>query len=258
MEIASIFCNAFLVPRILTQTHTHTHTKDCVDRFYQSHAHRPGIAVLAFLVEDVNLIHQRYQKLHSNLVVGLWDYPKDHVKILEVYAYYGKDLVSKQPDQGTILRFVQDNRPRSHGNENNAKGSCPVPGLSMIEATFDDTTQPAYCDHWVSNGMYYSYYSLSLPCFYSHAGLDWGHPQESNARCFFLPLSFLSYHGSVFHRKEFLNTLEDTLDFTPKVSCFFVSVRYCANLMTADGFIDVYASVGGFQCWGRCGRRGTD
>jgi hypothetical protein len=125
---------------------------DCLDRFYQSHAQRPGIAVLAFLVQDVDLIHQRYQKLHPNLVVGIWDYPNDHVKILEVYAYYGKDIDSRQADQGTVLRFVQDNRQRATGT--NAGTICPVPGLSMVDATFDDYTQPAYCDHWVSNGMY--------------------------------------------------------------------------------------------------------
>ncbi|CAB9503861.1 expressed unknown protein [Seminavis robusta] len=147
----------------------HHFDADCLDRFYQCHADRPGIAVLAFLVEDVDLIHQRYQKLHPNLVVGMWDYPQDHVKILEVYAYYGKDLESKQADKGTILRFVQDNR---QGANEQAGKICPVPGLSQVDAKFDDFTQPAYCDHWVSN---------------------------------------------VFHRREFLDTLLDTLDFTPKV-----------------------------------------
>lgn len=125
-----------------------------MDRFYQSHADRPGIAVLAFLVEDAELIQERYQKLHPKLVVGMWDYPEDQVKILEVYAYYDEgdelaDKTKRQADKGTILRFVQDNR---QGANENARTICPVPGLTQLDAKFDDYTQPAYCDHWVSNG----------------------------------------------------------------------------------------------------------
>lgn len=147
---------------------------DCLDRFYQSNADRPGIAVLAFLVEDADLILERYQKLHPNLVVGTWDYPEDQVKILEVYAYYDEgdedeDKTRRNADKGTILRFVEDNRQSANEHSGTI---CPVPGLASVGAKFDEYTQPAYCDHWVSN---------------------------------------------VFHRREFLDTLEDTLDFTPKV-----------------------------------------
>jgi len=137
--------------------HDKTNT-GCVDRFYQSNANRPGIAVLAFLVKDVGIIHQRYQKLHPNLLVGKWDYPNDQVSILEVFAYYDKgtpedddnpDKSHRQPDTGTVLRFVQDNR---QGANEQAGTICPVPGLTQVDATFDKYTQAAYCDHWVSNG----------------------------------------------------------------------------------------------------------
>lgn len=151
---------------------------ECLDRFYQSNADRPGIAVLAFLVEDADIILERYQQKHPNLVVGSWDYPENQVKILEVYAYYDKgegvdneelDKTQRQADTGTILRFVQDNRQEA---SEDAGVLCPVPGLAQCDAKYDAFTQPAYCDHWVSN---------------------------------------------VFHRREFLDTLEDTLDFSPKV-----------------------------------------
>lgn len=138
-----------------------------VNQFYGSHANRPGIAVLAFLVKDADIIYDRYQKLHPKLLKDLWDYPEDNVKILEVYAYYDEE--KKNADKGTVLRFVQDDRQAP--SEQTGK-ICPVPGLTRIDATFDDSAQSAYCDHWVSN---------------------------------------------VLHRELFLDTLEDTLDFTPKV-----------------------------------------
>ena len=127
---------------------------DCLERFYQCHANRPGIAVLAFLVEDADLIRERYQQLHPNLLVGMWDYPEEQVKILEVYAYYDEgdddaDKTKRNADKGTILRFVQDNRQVAGET---AGAFCPVPGLKQVDAKFDYFTQLAFCDHWVSNG----------------------------------------------------------------------------------------------------------
>ena len=138
-----------------------------LDRFYGCHANRPGIAVLAFLVKDVDVVYDRYKEHHPKLLLGMWNYPEDNVKILEVYAYYDKE--KKGADKGTVLRFVQDDR---QGASEQTGKICPVPGLKQVDATFDDSTQAAYCDHWVSN---------------------------------------------VLHRQLFLDTLEDTLDFTPKV-----------------------------------------
>ena len=88
-------------------------------------------------------------------------------KMLEVYAYYkGKD--GSEEDDGTLLRFIEIVGKK----ESDARNLCILPGLSTVEATFDGTSYPAYCDHWVSN---------------------------------------------VVSRTGFLDTLEDTLGFSPKV-----------------------------------------
>jgi hypothetical protein len=149
-----------------------------VQRFLEAHDHRQGIAVLAFLTGNVQAIRDRYQTLHPNLVADYQEYPQPNVKILEVYAYYqehggddndtndGGDKSSpiRQADKGTILRFLEIT--------NTGNKCCPLPGLTLVDAIFEDSSQPAYCDHWVSN---------------------------------------------VFSRTEFLDTLKDTLGFTPKV-----------------------------------------
>jgi hypothetical protein len=153
-----------------------------VQRFLEAHDHRQGIAVLAFCVENVKAIREKYQTLHPNLVADYEEYPNTDsdsggggVKVLEVYAYYqehtpgGDDSDSDsllEPDTGTILRFLETNENNTGG------GCCPLPGLTMIDALFEDSSRAAYCDHWVSN---------------------------------------------VFSRTEFLDTLKDTLGFTPKV-----------------------------------------
>ena len=62
--------------------------------------------------------------------------------------------------------------PSSTNFFNYYRSYCILPGLTSIEATFDGTSYPAYCDHWVSN---------------------------------------------VVSRTGFLDTLNDTLGFTPKV-----------------------------------------
>jgi hypothetical protein len=146
-----------------------------VQHFLDSHDNRQGIAVLAFIVEDVQRIRDRYQTRHPNLIADYVEYPHNHgVKILEVYAYYqehgddkdndtGADKCPRQADKGTILRFLETS---------NTSNGCPLPGLTFCDALFEDSSQPAYCDHWVSN---------------------------------------------VFSRTEFLDTLKDTLGFTPKV-----------------------------------------
>jgi len=133
----------------------HHFDQQCLDRFFASHAGRPGIAVLAFLVEDVDIIRQRFQEKHPNLLVGFWEYSEDQVKMLEVYAYYdgsseSKDKNSRQADKGTILRFIQDNRQGA--GEDADSLCCAVPGLKACAAQYDRNTQPAYCDLWVSNG----------------------------------------------------------------------------------------------------------
>lgn len=140
-----------------------------IQQFYDEHAGRQGIAVLAFEVTDgdIDSLFQRYQALHPDLITadfesGAVKYEEDgtETKILEVYSYY-KNEKGGEVDLGTKLRFVQ-----------RANAEQILPGLTPLEASFDKTCMPAYCDHWVSN---------------------------------------------VVSRTGFLDTLEETLGFTPKV-----------------------------------------
>jgi len=130
----------------------------------KAHDNRQGIAVLAFAVDNMEAVYGRYQELHPKLVSDYIQYD-NATKVLEVFAYYNKHsegVTDKIADTGTILRFIQ--------SKDNT--TCALPGLTTVDAAFDDTSYPAYCDHWVSN---------------------------------------------VFSRTEFLDTLKDTLGFTPKV-----------------------------------------
>lgn len=114
-------------------------SKANLDRFYKCHSNRQGIAVLAFDVDSVDAIFTNYEKLHPKLIVGRHDY--ESAKLLEVFAYYNKD--KHEADTGTILRFIE---------HVNGVVSCPLPGLHPVAADFDQQpSQPAYCDHWVSN-----------------------------------------------------------------------------------------------------------
>jgi 4-hydroxyphenylpyruvate dioxygenase-like putative hemolysin len=134
-----------------------------VNEFFQSHEGFQGIAALAFCVQDLERIKANYERLHPALVANYQSYD-GNVQVFEVYAYYKHHATKeRQADKGTILRFIQDP---------NEKNTCHLPGLAPVEATFEDNSAAAYCDHWVSN---------------------------------------------VFSRTEFLDTLEDTLGFTPKV-----------------------------------------
>ncbi|KAI2500868.1 hypothetical protein MHU86_13588 [Fragilaria crotonensis] len=115
-----------------------------LERFYQCHSNRQGIAVLAFNVDSVDAIHSKYEKLHPKLVWARNDY--ESAKILEVFAYYSDNVDEqgmKEPDHGTILRFVE--------RDLEATCSSVLPGLVPVDASFDQPSQPAYCDHWVSN-----------------------------------------------------------------------------------------------------------
>lgn len=96
------------------------------------------MGVLAFEVDSVMNIEVKYKNLHPNLLLGRQDY--ENAIVLEVFAYYNE--TSKQADEGTILRFVE----RMPG-----KALCVLPGFTSIQADFDQLSQAAYCDHWVSN-----------------------------------------------------------------------------------------------------------
>ena len=110
--------------------------------FYEAHAGRQGIAVLAFQASSVNAIENKYRQLHPRLVRHSRVY--DTAKVLEVYAYYKGDSSDSEVDTGTVLRFVE---PTTTGS-----GVCLLPGILPLAAHFDDECQAAYCDHWVSNG----------------------------------------------------------------------------------------------------------
>ena len=143
-----------------------------IEQFYNSHAGRQGIAVLAFQVTEgsVEDILNKYVEYHPKLLVSprnthVVNY--DGTKILDVYAYYdGESKQDAVADKGTMLRFIETKNV-------NSMTSCILPGFFSVPAIFDHTSQAAYCDHWVSN---------------------------------------------VISRTGFIDVLQDTLGFTPKVN----------------------------------------
>ena len=131
-------------------------------RFFDAHAGRQGIAVLAFEVTagSIDVIQRRYAALHPKLLIEannanfgekttnmIRSYEGEDggiITILEVYAYYQGDVRTSEADVGTVLRFVQ--------RDGDDGGTIPLPGLKPVELTFDPNySQAAYCDHWVSN-----------------------------------------------------------------------------------------------------------
>jgi hypothetical protein len=117
-------------------------------RFFRFHAGRQGIAVLGFHVNDIKTIYQRYQRLHPNLIHAFHEYEGGRVKVFEVFAYYvpeTPDVQGKQPDVGTVIRFIEVAKTST------PSAFCLLPGLKQLDASFDGTSQAAYCDHWVSN-----------------------------------------------------------------------------------------------------------
>jgi hypothetical protein len=122
-----------------------------VRRFLQVHSNRQGFSVLGFATNNVDVIYQKYKQLHPKLIHDFSDYQNKTNKVLEVYAYYtegagGNAGHEKEADTGTILRFIE-----SQEEPESASSFCLLPGLTKIDATFDGTSQAAYCDHWVSN-----------------------------------------------------------------------------------------------------------
>lgn len=117
-----------------------------IHRFYKHQANRQGIAVLGFNVNDVNLIQKRYEEKHPHLIHSFHSY--EDAQVLEVFAYYdhGDNSNDEQQnaDAGTLLRFIES-------KDSNAETPCRLPGLDRVDATFDESSQAAYCDHWVSN-----------------------------------------------------------------------------------------------------------
>jgi len=136
-----------------------------LQRFSALRANREGIAVLGFSVASGGLenIFQNYKALHPKLLHDAQPRELDGAKVLEVYAYYKGEKSVSDADEGTLLRFVE---------EQDSSKFWVLPGVKQVDATFDEHSAPAYCDHWVSN---------------------------------------------VISRTGFLDTLNETLGFTPKV-----------------------------------------
>jgi hypothetical protein len=120
-------------------------------QFFEAHDQRQGVAVLAFEATPGSLetIYQRYKEMHPKLLLPtpIFQY-EGGTKVLEVFAFYLGEKCQSEPDVGTKLRFIES----SSSSSASTRASCVLPGLQHINAEFDDSSQPAYCDHWVSNG----------------------------------------------------------------------------------------------------------
>jgi hypothetical protein len=153
------------------------HILDKIKRFMESHRNRQGIGVLAFNVNNIRTLHDKYLQLHPTLIDSFTEDAQNNALVLEVFAYYHKrdsntpDNEARQVDMGTILRFVEF-KDQDNKTTDPILRSCMLFGMDYCQAIFDDSSMPAYCDHWVSN---------------------------------------------VFDRTEFIKTLSDTLGFIPKV-----------------------------------------
>jgi 4-hydroxyphenylpyruvate dioxygenase-like putative hemolysin len=113
-----------------------------VKQFYEAHAGRQGIAVLGFQANSVDKIQAQYRKFHPQLIrESVVTFQNS--KVLQVYAYYKGDSSDSGVDTGTVLRFVE---PVGENKE-----TCLLPGLEPLAAEFNEESQAAYCDHWVSN-----------------------------------------------------------------------------------------------------------
>lgn len=122
-----------------------------INRFFDAHVNRQGIAVLAFEVGSGCLqdIYRRYHDLHPQLLVdrykeGIKSYDTE-ADVLEVFAYYKGEKGISLPDEGTILRFMET-------KESSQDKVCKLPGILSVPAKFHASCSSAYFDHWVSNG----------------------------------------------------------------------------------------------------------
>jgi len=115
---------------------------DHLARFARYHKGRQGVAVLGFAAAkgSIEQIRAKYLELHPKLLLQATAHTYPGAQVLEAYAYYTGEMLKSDPDTGTVVRFVELD-----------DASCVLPGMEKVEAVFDGTSQPAYCDHWVSN-----------------------------------------------------------------------------------------------------------
>lgn len=166
----------------------------------KAHRGRQGVGVLAFAVDNhhVEAIKERYEQLHPTLIDSFYDEElptgnKQH-KILEVFACYHEhnggggetSNSARLADPGTVLRFVQSDN----------SGSSESSSLLLTDDAYSTNTTTAAPSCCVLLGL--------SPC-----------------DAVFEDSSMAAYcdHwvSNVFDRTEFLDTLRDTLGFTPKV-----------------------------------------
>jgi len=123
-----------------------------IDRFFNAHANKPGVAALGFEVTvegTLEKILKQYKKLHPALLTDPSGTPHKYpvaegggsVLVGEVFAYYSKHDHTK-PDLGTCIRFFEIQGEAE---------SALLPGLCPVKAEYPVTNHPAYYDHWVSN-----------------------------------------------------------------------------------------------------------
>lgn len=137
-------------PEMTTSKYAHF-DPDYHREYFLEHTGRQGIAVLGFHVEHMESIYRQYQQLHPDLFHSYEEHIQQDgskTRILQVFAYYQNSHdTGKCADRGTMLRFIESDPSRS----GTASCACPLPGLDVVDSTFDNVSKPAYCDHWVSN-----------------------------------------------------------------------------------------------------------
>jgi hypothetical protein len=154
--IVTAIDNAHLNKKHHSEDSMHHFDAQRVQDYLAAHQNRQGIAVLAFQVDDLHSILDRYRKLHPKLVADHSIYEnidgKTKTQVLEVYAYYkehdgGSSPEQRTPDTGTILRFVQVSRDDGDDNDHvdsDSINNVPLPGLIPVAAEFEASSMPAY------------------------------------------------------------------------------------------------------------------
>jgi hypothetical protein len=214
----------------IAAVHDNMHHFDAqrVQDYFHAHNNRQGIAVLAFDVDDLPSILDRYMKLHPKLVADHSVYYHDtngdnNIKssktatatthVLEVYAYYqqhnnGSDQELLAPDTGTILRFIQVTGGDDVNSRRQSNFSPPLPGLIPVAAEFDESSMSAYSVRDHENNIHHVFAKKNQNC---------GHYDSHTDLIVVYSLMQDHWVSNVHSRTEFLDILHDTLFFKPKV-----------------------------------------
>jgi len=148
-----------------------------VERYFESHNDAQGIAVLGFETGVLDALHARYEVLHPSLVAAPPYVHADGTRVLDVFAYYRGEVSSSEADPGTVLRFV----------ERMAAGPAGPHGASSADIGVAPLPLPGL---------------VPVPAIFE--------PGVQPAYCD-------HWVSNVVSRVGFLQTVEDTLGFVPKV-----------------------------------------